>query len=183
MTAPIGEEKWVGRQHRGSRSRKVLLVNGEPRESGYYANILRRAGCRVRATASFTEGVRLVKREPFDLILLDQGEDGFQGRNVLAEAMEIDPERRVLVLARSYDESCYLEALQSGALEYLEGHLSAAEIMALLETFLPARHPPYSPRDSGRRSEAARYSLTHHQSMHLPLGSKPPLRVYEWRGI
>jgi DNA-binding response OmpR family regulator len=52
---------------------------------------------------------------------------------------EIDVELRVLVLARSYDRGCYLQAMQSGALDYLEGPLGAAEIVALLETFIPRR--------------------------------------------
>jgi DNA-binding response OmpR family regulator len=53
--------------------------------------------------------------------------------------MEVDVELRVLVLARSYDKGCHLEALQAGALDYLEGPLSAGEIVALLDTFMPRR--------------------------------------------
>jgi DNA-binding NtrC family response regulator len=70
---------------------------------------------------------------------LDQGSGRFEGQQVLAQAMEVDVELRVLVLARSYDKGCHLEAMQSGALDYLEGPLSAAEIVALLETFMPRR--------------------------------------------
>jgi DNA-binding response OmpR family regulator len=81
--------------------------------------------------------VQCVGREPFDLIILDQASGGFEGRKVLMRAMEVDPELRLLVLARSYDKGCHLEALQSGAMDYLEGPLSAAEIVALLETFMP----------------------------------------------
>jgi len=54
--------------------------------------------------------------------------------------MEVDVELRVLALARSYDQGCYLQAMQSGALDYLEGPLGAAEIIALLETFIPRRN-------------------------------------------
>ena len=63
------------------------------------------------------------------LIILDQGSGGFEGQEVLAQAMEVDVELRVLVLARSYDRNCYLQAMQSGALDYLEGPLGAAEIV------------------------------------------------------
>jgi DNA-binding response OmpR family regulator len=71
---------------------------------------------------------------------LDQGSRRFEGREVLARAMEVDVELRVLVLARSYARDCYLEALRSGALDYLEGPLSVAEIFALLDTFVPRRN-------------------------------------------
>jgi DNA-binding NtrC family response regulator len=76
---------------------------------------------------------------PFDLILLDQGSGRFEGQELLAQAMEVDVELRVLVVARSYDRNCFLQAMQSGALDYLEGPLGAEEIVALLETFIPRR--------------------------------------------
>ena len=93
----------------------------------------------MRASSSFAEGVQCLGHEPFDLILLDQGSDRFEGQELLAQAMEVDVELRVLVLARSYERGCYLQAMQSGALDYLEGPLGAAEIIALLETFTPRR--------------------------------------------
>jgi len=71
---------------------------------------------------------------------LDQGSGRFEGQDVLAQAMEIDVELRVLVLARSYERGCYLQAMQSGALDYLEGPLGSAEIIGLLETFIPRRN-------------------------------------------
>ena len=75
----------------------------------------------MRASSSFAEGVQCVRYKPFDLIVLDQGCDRFEGRDVLARAMEIDLDLRVLVLARAYARDCYLEAMQSGALDYHEG--------------------------------------------------------------
>jgi DNA-binding NtrC family response regulator len=73
------------------------------------------------------------------LIFLDQGSGKFEGQELLAQAMDVDVELRVLVMARSYDPNCYVQAMQSEALDYLEGPLGAAEITALTETFLPRR--------------------------------------------
>jgi DNA-binding response OmpR family regulator len=81
--------------------------------------------------------VKCLGREPFDLILLDQGGGGFEGREVLAQATEVDLKLRALVLARSYAKGCYLEAMQSGALDYLEGPLNPVEMITLLDTFIP----------------------------------------------
>jgi DNA-binding NtrC family response regulator len=118
---------------------RVLLVNKDPQDLFHYRAILQELGCKVRASSSFAEGVQCIGDEPFDLIILDQGSGMFEGQEVLAQAMEVDVELRVLVLARSYDRGCYLQAMQSGALDYLEGPLGAAEIIALLETFVPRR--------------------------------------------
>jgi len=133
--APLANvEGWAGRPP-GKRAR-ILLVNEDLQELAYYRAILQKLGCRVRASASFAEGVERLGCEPFDLILVDQG-GGFEGQKVLVAAMEVDVELRVLVLAKSYHRGCYLEAMRSGALDYLEGPLSAADIVALLDTFMP----------------------------------------------
>ena len=118
---------------------RILLVNKDPQDLSHYRAILQDLGCKVRTSSSFAEGVQYLAREPFDLIILDQGSWRFEGQELLTQAMEVDVELRVLVLARSYDQGCYLQAMQSGALDYLEGPLGAAEIMALLETFIPRR--------------------------------------------
>jgi DNA-binding response OmpR family regulator len=119
---------------------RILLVNKDPRELVRYQSILQSLGCQVRASSSFEEGMQYAGRDPFDLIILDQGSGAFEGQKVLAQAMEVDLELRVLILAQSYNKGCHLEAMQSGALDYLEGPLSAAEVIALLETFMPRRN-------------------------------------------
>jgi DNA-binding NtrC family response regulator len=118
---------------------RVLLVNKDPQDLFHYRALLQDLGCQVRASSSFAEGMQCLGQGPFDLILLDQGSGRFEGQKLLAQAMEVDVELRVLVLARSYDRNCFLQAMQSGALDYLEGPLGAAEITALLETFIPRR--------------------------------------------
>jgi DNA-binding NtrC family response regulator len=125
---------------------RILLINKDPQDLVHYRAILQKLGCQVRASSSFAEGVQCLGREPFDLVILDQGSGRFEGQEVLAQAMEVDVELRVLVLARSYDRGCYLQAMQSGALDYLEGPLGAAEIVALLETFIPRRMECAGPR-------------------------------------
>jgi DNA-binding NtrC family response regulator len=118
---------------------RILVVNKDPQDLSHYRAILQKLGCQVRTSSSFAEGGQCLAREPFDLILLDQGSGGFEGQEVLTQAMEVDVELRVLVLAQSYDQGCFLQAMQSGALDYLEGPLGPAEIIALLETFIPRR--------------------------------------------
>jgi DNA-binding NtrC family response regulator len=134
-------EKTAGRTS-GAQVR-VLLVNEDPGSLGRHRAILQRLGCQVRASSSFAVGVHCFGGKPFDLILLDQGSRGFEGREVLAHAMEVDVELRVIVLARAYDRKCYWEAMQSGALAYVVEPVSRAEIVALVETFAPTRGLAY----------------------------------------
>jgi len=130
---------------------KILLVNENPEELSYYGATLRRVQCQVRTSSSFAKAVQFLDRAQYDLIVLDQGSSRFKGRQVLTTAMEADTEVPVLVLARAYDRRCYEEAMQSGALDYMEGHLREAEIVAFLETFLPRR--TRSPCSSANRPD------------------------------
>jgi DNA-binding NtrC family response regulator len=138
MASKIYRRELVDKPLPGDGAR-VLLVNRDLWGLTYYGAVLQKAGCRVRASSSFAKGAQCLQREPYDLIVLDQGSSRFEGRHVLMTAVEVDPEIPVLVLARSYDRGCYEEAMQAGALDYVEGPLSEAEIVALLETFTPCR--------------------------------------------
>jgi DNA-binding response OmpR family regulator len=118
---------------------RVLLVNKNPEDLAYYGAMLQKMQCQVRTSPSFAKGAQYLERERYDLIVLDQGSSRFEGRQVLTTAMEVDTEVPVLVLARSYNRGCYEQAMQSGALDYVEGRLGDAELVAFLETFVPRR--------------------------------------------
>ena len=126
-------------------------MNDNPEDLSYYGGILQRLQCQVRTSSSFAKGAECLKHEHYDLIVLDQGGSKFEGWQVLMTAMEVDTEVPVLVLARSYNRGCYEQAMQSGALNYVEGGLSDAELVAFLETFVPRRNG--SPRSTASRSD------------------------------
>lgn len=149
MAAKIHGRGLVAEPVRGDEVR-VLLVNKNSEDLSYYRAILRKMRCQVRTSSSFAKGAQCLEREQYELIVLDQGSSRFEGRQLLKTAMEVDIEVPVLVLARSYDRACCEEAMQSGALDYIEGPLSEAEVVALLETYVPRRS--CSPRSTSNRS-------------------------------
>jgi DNA-binding response OmpR family regulator len=128
---------------------RVLLVNENSEDLSYYRVILRKMRCQVRTSSSFAKGAQCLERERYDLIVLDQGSSNFEGRKLLRMAIERETDVPVLVLSRSYNSGCYEEAMQSGALDYVEGRLSEAELVAFLETFVPRR--TVFPRSSAHR--------------------------------
>ena len=133
---------------------RFLLVNEDSEDLSYYRVIIRKMRCQVRTSSSFAKGAQCLERGHYDLIVLDQGSSRFEGRQVLMTAMEVDTEVPVLVLARSYNRGCYEEAMQSGALDYVEGRLSDTELVAFLETFGPRRTG--FPRSSAHRFDGPR---------------------------
>jgi FixJ family two-component response regulator len=58
--------------------------------------------------------------EDFDFAIVDQGGTSFEGRCVLERAAETHRTIPIVVVARCLDIRCYLEAMELGAVDYLE---------------------------------------------------------------
>ena len=116
--------------------RRVLLVEGDPRDLRYYTGILQQQGCEVRACASYSEGLRTVEVEKFDFIIVNQGSLAFEARPFVDRVLTIDRRTPVLIITRCADMGCYLEAMQMGAVDYLEKPLAASHLTRVIETHL-----------------------------------------------
>jgi DNA-binding NtrC family response regulator len=123
----------------GSIRRRLLLVDEDLEDLLYYSAVLQHLGYEVRSIPSYKDGVAWVGREDFDLILVSQGSSNFEGCSVLARAIEKDRHIPVVVLSRSIDMPCYIEAMQSGALDYMEKPLLPSEIGQLVRKYLRTR--------------------------------------------
>ena len=123
-------------QRSTGQQRRLLVVDEELDDLRYISAVLRQQGYEVRSTPSYLEGATCLEGEDFDLIIVSQGSANFEGRSVLARAIEKDRHTPVLVFARSVEIGCYLEAMQMGALDYIEKPLPRAEIEDLVAKHL-----------------------------------------------
>jgi len=116
--------------------RRVLVIEDDPRDRAFYCGVLQGHGFEVNACESMAEGARLLEREHYDFVLLEQGSRAFEGRLVLERVLAIDRHLPAVVLTRCADMQCYLEAMQMGAVDYLEKPLSESEVLRVVETHL-----------------------------------------------
>jgi DNA-binding NtrC family response regulator len=121
--------------------RRLLFVDEDLEDLLYYSAVLQHQGYEVRSVPSYQDGAKWVRREDFDLVLVSQGSADFEGRSVLARAIERDRHTPVVVLSRVVDIPCYIEAMQSGALDYTEKPLLPSEIGQLVRKYLQTRSP------------------------------------------
>lgn len=117
----------------------VLVVDEDPGDLVYYRTVLQRAGCAVVTCSSYDEALGCLGAEHFDLVVLSQGSSAFEGRGVLEKAVGIDCAGQVLVVARVLNMSCYLEAMQLGARDYLEEPVPEQDMIRAAETCLTSR--------------------------------------------
>lgn len=118
---------------------RVLLVDEDARDRDHYFRMLHDIGFDVRAYPDFAEAARLLETAAFDCAIVSQGGPPFKGRVVLEQSIARDRSRPVVILCRHHDVRCYLDAMQLGAVEYLEKPVSAVEILRAVTTHLPPR--------------------------------------------
>jgi DNA-binding NtrC family response regulator len=117
----------------------VLVVDEDTADLVYYRTVLQRARCAVVTCSSYDKALECLEAEHFDLVVLSQGSCAFEGRRVLERAIAIDRAGQVLVVARVLNMSCYLEAMQLGARDYLEEPVPEHEMIRAAETCLTSR--------------------------------------------
>lgn len=117
------------------------MVIDEPESLARHSKLLRSLGHGVHACGSYPESLSILQRQTFDLVIVGQGGKAFAGRIVLVRALELDRSTAVLVLARNSDINNYLEAMQLGAVDYLEMPVPPKEFARVLRTHLRCRSP------------------------------------------
>lgn len=113
---------------------RTLLVDEDPSDVRYYFGVLRALGHDVVICDTYAAALDTLERENFDLVVVGQGGPAFEGRPVLARALEINPETPVLVVARTLDIDCYLEAMEIGAVDYLERCAAPRDFMRSVDS-------------------------------------------------
>ncbi len=117
----------------------VLLVDEDREDLQYFGVILQEFGYQVRGCESYEEGTRLLDSEPFDFIIVSHGSHHFEGRSVLERANQIDRHLPVVVVARCLDMTCYLEAMQLGAVDYLAEPVNVQELGRVVDAQMRLR--------------------------------------------
>jgi len=119
---------------------RVLLVDEDPRDRDHYRRMLQDSGFEVKVSGDFAQGADLLATTKFDCVVVSQGSPDFEGRLVLERSVARNRYRPVVILSRYHDVGCYLEAMQLGAVDYLEKPLSAIEIVRAVTTHLQPRN-------------------------------------------
>jgi len=101
------------------RKHTILLVDDEPLITKSIGDYLKEKGCGVTTADSGEKAIELLESATFDLVITDLVMGPIDGIGVLNSAKEISPETMVMILTGFGGMASAIEALRSGADDYI----------------------------------------------------------------
>lgn len=141
---------------------KILVVDDEKTERDTLADILQLEGFQVQVAADGPTTLEFLRRDAFDLILLDLKMPGMDGLEVLRQAALMAPDTQIILLTAHGSLESAIEALRFGAHDYLLKPCPPDQIVRSVQSGL-----------------ARRVELTHKRTLLQQLESS----VHQLRGI
>lgn len=117
-------------------SDKILIIDDEAGIRSSLSGILEDESFYVQAVASGEEGLSLLKKENFDVILLDIWLDGLDGLEVLRKIKEDEENVQVIMITGHGSVETAVRAIKLGAYDFLEKPLSLEKVVITVKNAL-----------------------------------------------
>ena len=120
-------------------TKKVLWVDDEIDLLQSHRIILEGKGFQITAVASGEDALVAVRRENFDLILLDEMMPGMDGLTTLEEIKKIRPHVPVVMVTKSEEEHLMNQAIGKNIADYLTKPVNPSQVFAVAKKILDSR--------------------------------------------
>ena len=119
---------------------RVLAVDDEEVVCESIRRVLSGEGYDVKTTTSPQEGLEMVRREVFDLLLLDIKMPEMDGIELLRAVRSVSPETEVIIVTGYATIETAVEAVKLGAFDYLEKPVSPPQLIVAAARALERKH-------------------------------------------
>jgi DNA-binding NtrC family response regulator len=103
----------------GKNEIKILVVDDDQIVREVITTLLTGEGYAVRAAKDGLDAIRILKTEEINLVISDLRMPGADGIEVLKEAVNMDPDRAVIILTAYGTLDTALKAIREGAYDYM----------------------------------------------------------------
>ena len=117
----------------------ILVADDEPGVRESLAEVLRDAGYEVQTAADGRAALTALEARAFGVVITDLRMPGADGLAVLKRAREISPQTLVLVMTAHGSVDTAVEALRSGATDYILKPIAFDDLLAKVERLLEYR--------------------------------------------
>lgn len=98
---------------------RLLVVDDEDLLRNSLVKLLTMEGYSVLSASDGNEALGLIKENKFQLVITDLKMPGMSGMELIHEIQKLSPDTKVVVITAHGEWNTYLEAMERGALEYL----------------------------------------------------------------
>jgi len=127
---------------------RVLLVDDEPAIRRALRATLNELGFSAAEASRGEEALQMVQRQTFDVVLLDINMPGMGGMKTLLRLRSLAPRLPILMLTVQDSEESKIEALESGADDYITKPFSMRECIARIRSAVRRAQTPERPEDA-----------------------------------
>lgn len=151
------------------QAKTVLWVDDEAELLEPHRIFLRDKGFEVQTATNADDAAELVRRRPFDLVLLDEQMPGTRGLEALKELRDIDSALQIVMVTKSEEDGTLTEALGKDIAGYLVKPVTPRQVYALVARMLEG---PRIRQQAISRAFVDRFRAMQFES----------LRELDWRG-
>jgi two-component system response regulator HydG len=119
--------------HRFDPPAEALIIDNDQSHAETVAESLERVGFHCRVATSGSEGARLIEESPFDVVITDLVMNDIDGLGILARTRADQPDAEVILMTGHGTVPSAVEAMRSGAFNYLLKPLDIAQLRASAE--------------------------------------------------
>ncbi len=112
---------------------KVFIVDDEPLMRLSMVDALEGVGCEVSAAATGTEGVYVLEKRQFDLVITDLRLPGADGLAILKACKERNPHTEVILITAHGSVDTAVGAMKFGAYDYITKPFQMDELLLIVE--------------------------------------------------
>lgn len=115
------------------KAASVLIVDDEPLMRLSMEDALRAVGCDVHAAATGSEGLAMLEKETYDIVVTDLRLPGVDGLTLLQAAKQRSPRTEVVVITAHGSVETAVGAMKAGAYDYITKPFSMDELLLIVE--------------------------------------------------
>ncbi len=148
---------------------KVLVIDDDAAHADAVADSLARVGYECTVATSGADGVAMLSRDAFEVIVTDLRMKDSTGLDVLAQARELLPDAEVIMVTGHGTVQSAVEAMQQGAFNYLLKPLDLKQLRAVVDNASRAQHLRRANAELSRR-------LDERFGFEGVIGNSPPMQ-------
>ncbi len=118
----------------------ILIIDDEQTQREVLTGYLRKKGYHILSADSGEEGIRLVRKNPVDIVLSDFKMPDKTGLEVLEEVKKINPEVSFVIITAYSTVETAVKAMRMGAYDYISKPVDLDELDLLIEKIVENRN-------------------------------------------